>query len=82
MRNTSVFVCLSLTAMTASAAEPSLYKPHGQKAFDFWYAKSGETDPYVLPQTIAVRTSPINCGFERPATGTPSRTTRTSKGWN
>ena len=43
MRNTSVFVCLSLAAMTASAAEPSLYKPHGQKAFDFWYAKSGET---------------------------------------
>ena len=43
MRNTSLFVCLALAAMTSSAAEPGLYKPYGQKAFDFWYAKSGET---------------------------------------
>jgi beta-fructofuranosidase len=36
-------ICLLLVAATASAAEPDLYKPRGQKGFDYWYARSGQT---------------------------------------
>lgn len=32
-----------IAATAAMAAEPELYKPQGQKAHDFWYARSGDT---------------------------------------
>jgi len=34
---------LVLVTAASLAAEPPLYKPDGAQAFDFWYAKSGET---------------------------------------
>jgi hypothetical protein len=37
------FILFALATIAVHAAEPELYKPTGHKAFDFWYARSGET---------------------------------------
>jgi len=51
-------------ALAATAAEPELYKPQGQRAHDFWYAKSGETYHafYLQRPDAADRHSPTSVG--------------------
>jgi beta-fructofuranosidase len=51
-------------AIAASAAEPELYKPQGQRAHDFWYAKSASTYHafYLQRPDGADRRSPTSVG--------------------